>query len=71
MAKGCDNVFVKRLWRSVKYEAVYLNAYESMVEVKQHLSNWIDWYNQERKYQILNTTPDRKYGIVKSIEQAA
>ena len=44
-----DNVFVERLWRSVKYEEVYLNAYESMKEAKTGIGNWITFYNTERK----------------------
>ena len=37
-----DNVFVERLWRSVKYEEVYLNAYESMADAKQSLKNYFE-----------------------------
>ncbi len=46
-----DNVFVERLWRSVKYEEVYLNAYESMKEAKDGIGAWIEFYNRERKHQ--------------------
>ena len=56
-----DNVFVERLWRSVKYEEVYLNAYESMAEAKQSLKKYFQFYNQERKHQTLKATPDRVY----------
>ena len=42
-----DNVFVERLWRSVKYEEVYLNAYESMQEAKTGIGNWINFYKQQ------------------------
>lgn len=56
-----DNVFVERLWRSVKYEEVYLNAYESMKEAKKRIGNWIMFYNTERKHQTLGTTPDLMY----------
>ena len=56
-----DNVFVERLWRSVKYEEVYLNAYESMIEAKQSLKKYFQFYNQERKHQTLKATPDRVY----------
>ncbi len=66
-----DNVFVERLWRSVKYEEVYLNAYESMLHAKQRLSNWIDFYNQERKHQTLKATPNQRYGIVEDLKRAA
>jgi len=53
-----DNVFVERLWRSVKYEEVYLNAYESMGHAKQCLGRCVDFYNQERKHQTLKSTPN-------------
>ncbi len=66
-----DNVFVERLWRSVKYEEVYLNAYESMQEAKTGLGIWIDYYNCERKHQTLKTTPEQMYRIVKTLKMAA
>lgn len=66
-----DNVFVERLWRSVKYEEVYLNAYESMFHAKQRLGRWIGFYNRERKHQTLKATPDQKYGIVQELQSAA
>lgn len=66
-----DNVFVERLWRSVKHEEVYLNAYESMHHAKQRLTDWIEFYNHERKHQALKTTPNQRYGIVKELEEAA
>lgn len=66
-----DNVFVERLWRSVKYEEVYLNAYESILEAKFRLGIWIDFYNRERRHQTLNSTPDQKFGIVSQLKLAA
>jgi putative transposase len=56
-----DNVFVERLWRSVKYEEVYLNAYASMREAKHRIGVWIDYYDSERKHQTLGTTSDWMY----------
>ena len=56
-----DNVFVERLWRSVKYEEVYLNAYESMSEAKQSLQKYFKFYNQNRKRQTLKAKPDQVY----------
>ena len=56
-----DNVFVERLWRSVKYEEVYLNAYESMIEAKQSLQKYFKFYNQNRKHQTLKAKPDQVY----------
>jgi len=56
-----DNVFVERLWRSVKYEEVYLNAYESMTDAKQSLKKYFEFYNQKRKHQTLKAKPDEVY----------
>jgi len=56
-----DNVFVERLWRSIKYEEVYLHAYDSMKEAKQRIEQWIKYYNSERKHQTLGMTPDEMY----------
>jgi putative transposase len=56
-----DNVFVERLWRSVKYEEVYLNAYESMSEAKKSLQKYFKYYNQNRKHQTLKAKPDQVY----------
>ena len=54
-----DNVFVERLWRSVKYEEVYLNAYDTVAQAKQRLGRYFTFYNSERRHQSLNKqTPD-------------
>jgi putative transposase len=66
-----DNVFVERLWRSVKYEQVYLNAYESMDHARQRLNRWIEFYNTQRRHQTLNCTPDQKYGRVQTLKKVA
>ena len=62
--KGCwrDNVFVERLWRSVKYEEVYLRAYETVAEARQGIGTYFEFYNSERRHQSLNRqTPDQLY----------
>jgi hypothetical protein len=46
-----DNVFVERLWRSVKYEDVYLKAYETIGDVRQGLREYFDMYNGRRRHQ--------------------
>jgi len=56
-----DNVFVERLWRSVKYEEVYLTAYESMADAKHSMKKYFQYYNQKRKHQTLKATPDQVY----------
>lgn len=43
-----DNVFVERVWRSVKYECAYLKAYESVNQARSDIARYIDWYNAER-----------------------
>ena len=45
-----DNVFIERLWRSLKYECVYLNAFETGSEARQGIGHWIDLYNSERPH---------------------
>ena len=56
-----DNVFVERLWRSVKYEEVYLHAYESVAQARSRIGRYFDFYNAERKHQTLGSTPDQAY----------
>ena len=62
--KGCwrDNVFVERLWRSVKYEEVYLNAYASVPEARAGIARYIGFYNAVRPQSALGgRTPDQIY----------
>ena len=73
LAKGCrlsmdgrgawrDNVFVERLWRSVKYERVYLKAYDSVSAARADIADYLDWYNTERGHSSLGRlTPQEKY----------
>ena len=57
-----DNVFVERLWRSVKYEEVYLKAYDSVAEAKRSLARYFDFYNFRRRHQSLDgQTPGTVY----------
>ncbi len=49
-----DNVFVERLWRSVKYEEVYLKAYESVAEARAGIGAYLNFYNNERPHQALD-----------------
>ena len=55
-----DNVFVERLWRSVKYEEVYLKAYESVGEARTGLGTYLDFYNDERPHQSLEYQTPRQ-----------
>jgi len=57
-----DNVFIERLWRSVKYEDVYLKAYSSITEVREGLKEYFEFYNLRRRHQSLDRrTPDDVY----------
>jgi putative transposase len=57
-----DNVFVERLWKSIKYEDIYLRAYDTVSAVKQGIGRYLDFYNQGRPHQSLDgTPPDRFY----------
>jgi putative transposase len=57
-----DNVFVERLWRSVKYEEVYLRAYDSVGEARASLGRYLNFYNRKRPHSSLAArTPDRAY----------
>jgi putative transposase len=57
-----DNIFVERLWRSVKYEEVYLHAYESVKEARTAIMRYLDWYNRCRPHSSLwGMTPEEAY----------
>ncbi len=57
-----DNVFIERLWRSLKYECVYLNAFDSGLEARKKIGTWISDYNQTRPHSTFKgKTPDEVY----------
>ena len=57
-----DNIFVERLWQSLKYEEVYLNAYATVAEAKARIGAWLSFYNAERQHQSLGyRTPRQIY----------
>ena len=60
-----DNIFIERLWRSVKYEEVYLNEYQSVNDAENGLSGYFDFYNNERIYQSLGymTPQEVHFGV--------
>jgi putative transposase len=63
-----DNVFVERLWRSLKYEEVFLHAYDDLVEARTGIGRYFRFYNRERPHQALGyQTPDAYYrGVIHS-----
>jgi putative transposase len=67
-----DNVFVERLWRSVKYEEVYLRAYDSVSEARIWIGRYLDFYNRRRPHSSLDlATPDHAYFNPQPIRMAA
>ena len=59
-----DNVLIERLWRSLKYECVYLHAFETGSELRAGLTKWIGYYNAGRPHSALEgRTPDEAYGV--------
>lgn len=67
-----DNVFIERLWRSLKYEEVYLKAYDTVAEARAGIGEWIRFYNHERTHQSLGRqTPEQVYLNSKSSKDLA
>jgi len=68
-----DNVFVERLWRTIKYERVYLRAYDGVSAAKADIAQFIDWYNTERPHSSLSdATPDQTYwALLPQMDMAA
>ena len=67
-----DNVFVERLWRSVKYEEVYLRAYDSVSEARASIARYLAFYNERRPHSSLDgRTPDEAYFGIKETAMAA
>jgi putative transposase len=62
--KGCwvDNVFIERLWRSLKYECVYLQEFENSMQARNAISQWLDFYNYTRPHSVFDgRTPNEVY----------
>jgi putative transposase len=60
-----SNVFVERLWRSVKYERVYLKAYDSVSVARADIADYLGWYNAARSHSSLDQrTPDEAYAAL-------
>ncbi len=68
-----DNVFVERVWRSVKYERVYLRAYDSVSVARRDIAEYINWYNGERGHSSLDgKTPEQVWqSSLLSLKEAA
>jgi len=69
--RWCDNVFVERFWRSIKYEEVYLHAYDSVSEARSRIGQYIQFFNSRRPHSSLQAqAPDQVY-FNRSQEQLA
>ena len=62
--RALDNVFVERLWRSVKYEDIYIKHYESVLELKKGLKHYFHFYNEKRPHQGLNNCTPSEIHVV-------
>jgi putative transposase len=69
--RWCDNVFVERFWRSIKYEEIYLHAYDSVSEARNGIGQYIQFFNNRRPHSSLQAqTPDQVY-FNRPLEQLA
>ncbi len=67
-----DNVFIERLWRSLKYEEVYLKAYESVADACRSIADYFDYFNGERRHSSLGRrTPDHVFFNHQPLQEAA
>jgi putative transposase len=67
-----DNIFIERLWRSIKYELIYIKAFEDGKHLKKEVKDWFNWYNMERPHQALDyQKPDQVYAKSLKIIEAA
>lgn len=67
-----ENVFIERLWRSVKYEEVYLRAYDTVAEARAGLRKYFGFYDSRRTHQSLDRqTPDQVYFQAHGLREAA
>jgi putative transposase len=55
-----DNIFIERLWRSLKYEEVFIKAYTSVAEARSGIGTWLNFYNNERLHQALGYLTPRE-----------
>jgi len=67
-----DNVFIERLWRSLKYECVFLSAFETGSQARCGIGSWIDYYNRRRPHSTFaGRTPDEVHAMAEMTEQLA
>ncbi len=75
MARGAwrDNVFVERVWRSAKYERIYLRAYDSVTDARADIAEYFNWYNTQRPHSSLDriTSQQTYLNLLAKLAQAA
>ena len=69
--RALDNVFIERLWRSVKQEHVYLYAYETVIQLEKGLRDYFRFYNQDRPHQSLDYQAPVKVYLLVSVYPVA
>jgi putative transposase len=70
--RALDNVFIERLWCTLKYDHIYLNSADSGTTCREEISEFLNYYNQERPHSSLNDqTPDEVYYQTHSNQRAA
>ena len=70
VGRALDNVMIKRLWRTVKYDDIYIRGYETMTELHRGLDAFFTKYNA-RKHQTLGMSPEQKYREELNLQEAA
>lgn len=68
-----DNVFIERLWRSLKYECIYLHAFADFREARDQIGSWIRYYNDERPHSVFGDerTPSEVHASIERLDRAA
>jgi putative transposase len=65
--RALDNIFIERLWRSVKYEYIFLRSFETLDALRSGLTEYFEFYNEKRVHQsLMYATPDEVYGLAKN-----
>ena len=69
--RAVDNIFIKRLWRTVKYEHAYIWRFDTIKELREGLKDYFDFYNNKREHQSLGyKTPSEVYGGITNVQTA-
>ena len=72
VGRWMDNIFIERLWRSLKYECVFLNAFETGSQARAGIGRWIGYYNTDRTHSAFaGRTPDEVYATQADEEKLA